>query len=57
AGANLRFGLNQAAFYSRFPIDVRDWLEELKKVHSFKVKSAGGKIVNVTLRLKGMEKF
>ncbi|QQP40543.1 Uncharacterized protein FKW44_014625, partial [Caligus rogercresseyi] len=57
AGANTKFGLNQVGFYTKFPIDVRGRLNDLKKVHSFKVKSVGGSLVNISLKLKGVDKI
>ncbi|QQP58219.1 Uncharacterized protein FKW44_003463, partial [Caligus rogercresseyi] len=57
AGANPKFGWNQAAFYTKFPIDIRTRLEDLKKVHSYEVKNVVGNLIDVNLRLKGLEKI
>ncbi|QQP56201.1 Uncharacterized protein FKW44_000786, partial [Caligus rogercresseyi] len=56
AGANPRFGFGQACFYTKFPVDVRGRLEDLKKVESYTLTNSQGEKVNIVVRLKGIEK-
>ncbi|QQP50162.1 Uncharacterized protein FKW44_011068, partial [Caligus rogercresseyi] len=57
AGANPRFSHGHACFYSRYPIDVRSRINELKGSQSLEVKNIDGSRENVTFRLKGIDKI
>ncbi|QQP55593.1 Uncharacterized protein FKW44_008835 [Caligus rogercresseyi] len=56
AGANPRFGLGQACFYTRCPVDVRTRLNDLKRSFTMKVLNHEGVLVDAVFKLKGIDK-
>ncbi|QQP40421.1 Uncharacterized protein FKW44_014448, partial [Caligus rogercresseyi] len=57
AGANPRLGLGLACFYTKFPVDVRDRLNELKKEKKIELRNGEGIDEEVTIKLKGIDKI
>ncbi|QQP36525.1 Uncharacterized protein FKW44_021656, partial [Caligus rogercresseyi] len=57
AGANPRFGMGQSCIYTRFPIDVRSRLSDLKKVLKIKALNKDGIYEEATCKLKGIDKI